>query len=247
MRKNTTAVRDAALNVNASVASSDLAATLSTRNVGAARAEGMRHLAHARRALLRLHRPEQPGRNRSAGLRNCDSARTWCADVVCGTGGNRDWSEHPAHADAMQVQFLSTHNSAGGHRHVHGVNLGVSTQYHAVGGEDFAPVEALQEAGGRRQALPGAPRPAFAPVRPSGPRLARLRRCDLSGGECVGGGNHSPRGKRRLPALTSGADWLEEDFAGPSERDHDTRRTANGCCATQQVDAGLGTRGHASL
>jgi hypothetical protein len=68
--------------------------------------------------------------------------------VVCGTGGNRDWSEHPAHADAMQVQFLSTYNGAGGHRHVHGVNLGVSTQaHHAVGGEYFAPVEALQEAG----------------------------------------------------------------------------------------------------
>jgi hypothetical protein len=167
--------------------------------------------------------------------------RTWCAAPVAFD----DWSDHLAHADAMQVQFLSTHNSAGGHRHVHGVNLGVSTQYHAVGGEDFAPVEALQEAGGKHCLERRAPR--LHQCGPSGPRLARLRRCDLSGGECVSGGNHSPRGKRRLPALTSGADWLEEDFAGPSERDHDTRRTANVCCATHPIDAGLGTRGHASL
>jgi hypothetical protein len=246
MRKNTKVVRDAALNVNASVVSSDVAATLSTRNVDAARAEGMRHLAHARRALLRLHRPEQPGRNRSAGLRKCDSARTWCADVVCGTGGDRDWRGRLAQVDAMQVQFLSTYNSAGGHRHVHGVNLGVSTQaHHAVGGEDFAPVEALQEAGGKHCLERRAPR--LHQCGPSGPRLARLKCCDLSRGECVGGGNHSPCGKRRRPALTWGADWLEEDLAGPIERDHDPRRTANGCCATQQVDAGLGTRGHASL
>lgn len=79
------------------------------------------------------------------------------ADVVCGSIGVEDWSEYGLEGSAVQAHFATHYVDADGHRHIHGANLGVSTEaYCRVGGfpplacsEDVALVEALQAAGAR--------------------------------------------------------------------------------------------------
>jgi glycosyltransferase involved in cell wall biosynthesis len=74
------------------------------------------------------------------------------ADVVCGTIGVDDWSEH---GDDIRLHFEKTYRDADGHRHIHGANLGMSARaYRSVGGfshlansEDVAIVRALEGAG----------------------------------------------------------------------------------------------------
>lgn len=79
------------------------------------------------------------------------------ADAVCGSIGVDDWGVYGLEGSAVQAHFASHYVDADGHRHIHGANLGVSTEaYRRVGGfqplacsEDVALVEALQMAGAR--------------------------------------------------------------------------------------------------
>ncbi|MBJ2154432.1 glycosyltransferase [Variovorax sp. IB41] len=79
------------------------------------------------------------------------------ADVVCGSIGVEDWGAYGLEGSAVQAHFARHYVDADGHRHIHGANLGVSTEaYCRVGGfqplacsEDVALVEALQAAGAR--------------------------------------------------------------------------------------------------
>lgn len=87
------------------------------------------------------------------------------ADAVCGSIGIDDWSMHGDQADNIRIHFARTYYDVDGHRHIHGANLGVSTEaYLRAGGfrplacsEDVALVEALQ-ASGARIAWSAAPR-----------------------------------------------------------------------------------------
>ena len=79
------------------------------------------------------------------------------ADAVCGSIDINDWSMHGNQADNIRIHFARTYQDADGHRHIHGANLGVSTEaYLRAGGfrplacsEDVALVEALQACGAR--------------------------------------------------------------------------------------------------
>jgi len=79
------------------------------------------------------------------------------ADAVCGSIGVEDWGAYGLEGSAVQAHFARHYVDADGHRHVHGANLGVSTEaYCRVGGfqplacsEDVALVDALQAAGAR--------------------------------------------------------------------------------------------------
>ena len=79
------------------------------------------------------------------------------ADAVCGSIGISDWSMHGEQADNIRIHFARTYHDVDGHRHIHGANLGVSTEaYLRAGGfrplacsEDVALVEALQACGAR--------------------------------------------------------------------------------------------------
>ena len=79
------------------------------------------------------------------------------ADAVCGSIGIDDWSMHGEQANNIQIHFARTYHDVDGHRHIHGANLGVSTEaYLRAGGfrplacsEDVALVEALQACGAR--------------------------------------------------------------------------------------------------
>ncbi|MET3496570.1 glycosyltransferase [Variovorax boronicumulans] len=79
------------------------------------------------------------------------------ADAVCGSIGVDDWGVHGLEGSAVQAHFTRHYVDANGHRHIHGANLGVSTEaYRRVGGfpplacsEDVALVEALEAAGAR--------------------------------------------------------------------------------------------------
>lgn len=87
------------------------------------------------------------------------------ADAVCGSIGIDDWSMHGDQAENIRLHFARTYHDVDGHRHIHGANLGVSTEaYLRAGGflplacsEDVALVEALQ-ASGARIAWSAAPR-----------------------------------------------------------------------------------------
>lgn len=73
-------------------------------------------------------------------------------DVVCGTVSVADWSDY---GESLQRHFELTYSDRDGHAHIHGANLGVSTQaYLAAGGfegvetgEDVALVDALRRNG----------------------------------------------------------------------------------------------------
>ncbi len=77
------------------------------------------------------------------------------ADVVCGTVGVDDWSDHEGAAIEISQHFRDTYTDADGHAHIHGANFGVSAHaYQKAGGfkslacsEDVALVEALISAG----------------------------------------------------------------------------------------------------
>lgn len=74
------------------------------------------------------------------------------ADVVCGTVGVDDWSEHPP---SVRARHLLDYVDACGHRHIHGANLGIERDaYLAIGGfpprtsdEDVALVESARALG----------------------------------------------------------------------------------------------------
>jgi glycosyltransferase involved in cell wall biosynthesis len=76
------------------------------------------------------------------------------ADAVCGVISVDDWSEHP---DDVRRKFLELYTHADGHRHIHGANMGFSTQaYLRAGGfaplavsEDISLVQALIDSGAR--------------------------------------------------------------------------------------------------
>ncbi len=86
------------------------------------------------------------------------------ADAVCGSIAVLDWSEH---SGEVRLRFEAHYRDVDGHRHIHGANLGVSSEvYMSVGGflpltvsEDVALVEAI-ERGGWRIAWSAAPRVA---------------------------------------------------------------------------------------
>ena len=74
------------------------------------------------------------------------------ADAVCGTVAVRDWGSYGA---SMRNHYDAAYNDTDGPRHIHGANLGVSSQaYIRAGGflplqssEDVALVRALQDTG----------------------------------------------------------------------------------------------------
>ncbi|MEO8630862.1 MAG: glycosyltransferase family 2 protein, partial [Betaproteobacteria bacterium] len=76
------------------------------------------------------------------------------ADAVCGLISVDDWSEH---SDEVRLAFLQRYNDADGHRHIHGANMGFSTEaYLRAGGfaplsvsEDVSLVHALAGSGAR--------------------------------------------------------------------------------------------------
>jgi glycosyltransferase involved in cell wall biosynthesis len=117
------------------------------RNVGAARALGAQHcLARNARwlAFTDADTVVAPGWLASQLRQGCD--------VVCGTVGVEDWSDHGLE---MPRHFAAGYTDFEGHRHIHGANLGVSAAaYLKAGGfqalacsEDVALVEALQKSG----------------------------------------------------------------------------------------------------
>jgi len=120
------------------------------RNVGRARAIGADHLI--------------AGGARWLAFTDSDSvvSDTWLvdqlglgSDVVCGSVQVCDWSAHGAHGHLLSRHFQTHYQDADGHAHVHGANLGMSTQaYLRAGGfaplacsEDVALVEALMACG----------------------------------------------------------------------------------------------------
>ncbi|MDH6169931.1 glycosyltransferase involved in cell wall biosynthesis [Variovorax boronicumulans] len=125
---------------------------LDARNVGIARASGARLLIEAGARWLAftdadtLVSPEWLVKQLAEN-----------ADAVCGSIGVEDWGVYGLEGSAVQAHFERHYVDADGHRHIHGANLGVSTEaYCRVGGfqplassEDVALVEALQAAGAR--------------------------------------------------------------------------------------------------
>ncbi len=75
-------------------------------------------------------------------------------DAVCGTISVSDWA---GYGEKMRLHFGATYLDQDGHRHIHGANLGVSTDaYQRAGGfqaldtqEDVAFVESLEKVGAR--------------------------------------------------------------------------------------------------
>ena len=125
---------------------------VAVRNVGSARAIGAAKLVEAGARWLAFTdadtvvSPEWPWKQLELK-----------ADVVCGSIGIDDWSMHDEQADTIRIHFAHTYQDVDGHRHIHGANLGVSTEaYPRAGGfrplacsEDVAMVEALQACGAR--------------------------------------------------------------------------------------------------
>lgn len=77
------------------------------------------------------------------------------ADAVCGTVSVDDWTPHGKHGDLLRWHFHQTYTDADGHSHIHGANLGVSSEaYRGAGGfqhlacsEDVALIAALEAIG----------------------------------------------------------------------------------------------------
>src|SRR5690606_6098503 len=95
--------------------------TLSTRNVGLARAEAARALVQAGARWLAF----------SVAVARVSDARlvkllSLGADAVCGCVGVDDWSCRGDDAATVRAHFLGTYEDRDGHRHIHGANLGVS-------------------------------------------------------------------------------------------------------------------------
>lgn len=125
---------------------------VAARNVGSARAAGVRHmLARGARWLAFTDA-------------DTEVAPTWISeqlrlnvDVVCGTVAVQDWTPHRHNADILREHFNNSYTDADGHQHIHGANMGVSAAaYLRAGGfeslacsEDVALVAALQRTGAR--------------------------------------------------------------------------------------------------
>lgn len=125
---------------------------VAARNVGSARAAGVRHmLARGARWLAFTDA-------------DTEVAPTWLSeqlrlnvDVVCGTVAVQDWAPHRHNADILRKHFNNSYTDADGHQHIHGANMGVSAAaYLRAGGfeplacsEDVALVAALQRTGAR--------------------------------------------------------------------------------------------------
>ena len=141
------AVAEASMNQAGStgVAISSLAVSL--RNVGAARAAGAQ-------ALI-----GQGARWLAFTDADTEVSPDWLAvqvglgaDAVCGTVGVAEWHTHEP---AVRQRYASCYVDADGHRHVHGANLGVATEWYLRAGgfaplaahEDVALVQALADAG----------------------------------------------------------------------------------------------------
>lgn len=123
---------------------------LDERNVGKARGAGADHLIALGARWL--------------SFTDADSvvSRNWLVDqlslgtdAVCGSVHVTDWSPHGVHGHALRRHFEATYQDADGHAHVHGANLGVSSEaYLRAGGfspltcsEDVALVNALVACG----------------------------------------------------------------------------------------------------
>nr|WP_315249103.1 glycosyltransferase [uncultured Duganella sp.] len=122
------------------------------RNVGVARAAGVRHMLQRGARWLAFTDADT------------EVSPTWLSaqlrlnvDVVCGTVAVNDWTPHRHNADILCQHFHNSYTDADGHRHIHGANLGVSAAaYLRAGGfepltcsEDVALVDALQRSGAR--------------------------------------------------------------------------------------------------
>lgn len=124
--------------------------SINEKNVGRARSVGAEHLIAAGARWL--------------AFTDSDSvvSDTWLvdqlrlgADVVCGSVAVCDWSAHGEHGNSLRQHFQAFYQDVDGHAHVHGANLGVSTQaYRLAGGfppiacsEDVALVNALMASG----------------------------------------------------------------------------------------------------
>lgn len=79
------------------------------------------------------------------------------ADAVCGTVIVDDWTPHGKNGDVLALHFAATYVDREDHRHIHGANLGVSSDAYVLAGgfpalassEDVALVRALQASGAR--------------------------------------------------------------------------------------------------
>lgn len=122
------------------------------RNVGVARAAGVRHMLTLGARWLAFTDADT------------EVSPTWLSeqlrldvDVVCGTVAVSDWTPHRHNADILRQHFHNRYTDADGHRHIHGANLGVAAAaYLRAGGfeplacsEDVALVDALQRTGAR--------------------------------------------------------------------------------------------------
>lgn len=122
------------------------------RNVGTARAAGVRHILQLGARWLAFTDAD------TKVAPNWLSAQLQLnADVVCGTVAVDDWSPHRDSADMLRQHFHNSYTDADGHHHIHGANMGVSAAaYLRAGGfepltcsEDVALVSALQRCGAR--------------------------------------------------------------------------------------------------
>lgn len=121
--------------------------SLTSRNVGAARALGARlALAAGARWLAFTDADTQVAPDWLSAQMALSS------DAVCGTVAVNDWGTY---GQKMRMHYAKTYNDNDGHHHIHGANLGVSAQaYELAGGfqhldssEDVALVKALQATG----------------------------------------------------------------------------------------------------
>jgi glycosyltransferase involved in cell wall biosynthesis len=120
---------------------------LQARNVGAARAVGAQHAIELGARWLAFTDADTV-----VGPDWFAAQLALRSDAVCGTVAVRDWG---AYGERMRRHYEATYTDADGHRHVHGANLGVSTEaYVAAGGfprlessEDVALVDVLKSQG----------------------------------------------------------------------------------------------------
>ena len=121
--------------------------SVTSRNVGIARAHGARHALDAGARWLAFTDADSV-----VGPEWLSAQLEQRSDAVCGTVEVRDWGEY---SEGLREQHAATYTDADGHRHIHGANLGVdAVAYQTVGGfqplassEDVALVAALRDTG----------------------------------------------------------------------------------------------------
>lgn len=109
------------------------------RNVGAARAAGAElMLARGARWLAFTDADTLVSRDWLADQLALD------ADAVCGTVEVSDWTPQAEHAELLSFHFAETYRDADDHRHIHGANLGISSEaYRRAGG--FRPLACSED------------------------------------------------------------------------------------------------------